>query len=89
MERVLSWMFLSMLTDWTNKKLRSVLNLTGDPEELFRMSALDVEKAGISLTEIQKSSFEAFRDEEKLARLFEANEKKGIHFYSPEDERFP
>ena len=89
MERVLSWMFLSMLTDWTNKKLRSVLALTGDPEELFRMSASDVEKAGISLTEIQKSSFEAFRDEEKLARLFETNEKKGIHFYSPEDERFP
>ena len=89
MERKLAYFFLNHLTAFPLETLRKIMDLAGDPEELFLLSSEDLLQEGILLGLAERAQYEEFRDEDRLARLYKAMEQKGICYVTREDEAFP
>ncbi len=89
MERKLAYFFLNHLTAFPQETLKRMTDLAGDPEELFRLSSGDLREEGILLGLAEQMQYEEFRNEDRLARLYEAMEQKDVVYLSREDEDFP
>ena len=89
MDRKLAFFFLNQLTAFPHEKLEKMADLAGDPEELFRTGPEELLQAGLLLSLAERAQYEEYRNEEKLSRLYEETERKGIRYVTREEDGYP
>ena len=80
---------MNQLTAFSQETLRSILRLTEDPEELWRLSADDLLMEGIHLSFSERIQYEDWRQQERLEEAYFRMEQQGIRYVTREEEEYP
>ena len=89
MDRKLAYFFLNHLTVFPQEKLEKLAEYAGGPEELVRLKPAALLESGVFIGAAEAAQYEEYRDEDKLRRLYDQMEARGVRYVCREEEDYP